>query len=363
MHVSAIDLFCGAGGLTCGLESAGVSVEAGLDIDPDSKFPYEQNNDAEFVEADIGELARKEPDAVSEYFDSSADANLLAGCAPCQPFSPLTHGSDSSDHAKYGMLQAFLEIVEHTLPDFVVMENVFEVRHADVYDEFVSGLNELGYNLNPESDRGVYCPEYDIPQTRRRWVVLASRDGRIDLGDPLKPIPEEYPTVKERIDHLPPIEAGETSPDDHLHTARDLEEKNVKRVQHSVPGGSWRDWPEDIQLACHKKDSGQTYGSVYGRMVPDEPAPTITTQFYNLGSGRFGHYDTDQDRALSLREGAMIQTFPEGYQFAEDLGEVGIHKVGRWIGNAVPPQLGTVIGNRVDEFLEWGDRQATITDF
>ncbi|AQL41665.1 DNA (cytosine-5-)-methyltransferase [Halorientalis sp. IM1011] len=363
MHISAIDLFCGAGGLTNGLERAGISVEAGIDIDPDCEFPYEQNNEAEFVLEDVGELARKEPEKVADYFDPEADATLLAGCAPCQPFSPLTHGSDSSEHSKYGMLRAFLEIVGETEPDIVAMENVFEVRHADVYDEFIDGLDDLGYNLNPENDRRVYCPEHDIPQTRRRWVVLASRNGRIDLGEPLRPEPEEYPTVKNRIDHLEPLEAGETSENDPLHTARALSEKNLERIRHSEPGGSWRDWPERLQLDCHKKASGQTYEAVYGRMVADEPAPTITTQFYNLGSGRFGHYDTDQDRALSLREGAMIQTFPEDYRFADDLEAVGITKVGRLIGNAVPPKLGEVVGDRVEEFLRGMDRQATITDY
>jgi len=361
MNISAVDLFCGAGGLTNGLERAGISVEAGFDIDPDCEFPYEHNNDAEFVPEDIGELAREEPDKIAEYFDSEADATLLAGCAPCQPFSPLTHGSDSSDHSKYGMLRAFLEIVRETEPDFVVMENVFEIRNADVYDEFIEGLDELGYNLNPENDRKVYCPEYDIPQTRRRWVVLASREGLIDLGPPLNYEPEEFPTVSDRIDGLDKLKAGDTHDTDALHTARDLSPTNLKRIRESEEGGSWRDWPEDLQLDCHQKASGQSYESVYGRMRSDKPAPTITTQFYNLGSGRFGHYE--QDRALSLREGAMIQTFPRDYAFAEDPEETGITKVGRLIGNAVPPKLGEVVGSRIIEFLNGTERQAMISDF
>ncbi|KAA9400770.1 DNA cytosine methyltransferase [Haloarcula sp. CBA1131] len=363
MHISAIDLFCGAGGLTNGLERAGISVEAGIDIDPDCEYPYGQNNDAEFLLEDIGELARDEPERVAEYFDTEADATLLAGCAPCQPFSPLTHGSDSSEHSKYGMLEAFLELVKEIDPDFVVMENVFEVRHADVYNEFIEELDELGYNLNPENDRRVYCPEYDIPQTRRRWVVLASKGGCMDLGAPLNPNPKSYPTVKDRIGHLEPLKAGETSESDPLHSARELSETNLKRIRNSEPGGSWQDWPEELILECHKKVSGQSYESVYGRMVADEPAPTITTQFYNLGSGRFGHYDTDQDRALSLREGAMLQTFPEDYSFAEDPEEVGITKIGRLIGNAVPPKLGEVIGDRVGEFLTGIDKQAMISEY
>ncbi|MFC6756760.1 DNA cytosine methyltransferase [Halomicroarcula sp. GCM10025894] len=285
MHVSAVDLFCGAGGLTKGLEQAGVSVEAGFDVDSDCRYPYEQNNDSEFVARDIGKLAREDPESVSEYLDDDADATLLAGCAPCQPFSPLTHGTDSSDHKKYGMLRAFLEIVRYVEPDFVVMENVYEIRHAEVYDEFIEGLDEFGYNLNPDSDKRVYCPEYDIPQTRRRWVVLGSRQGRIDLGSPIHASPEDYPSVRSCIDDLEPLGPGEKSAHDSLHSTRDLSETNVERVNHSEPGKSWETWPERLRLECHKKASGQTYQSVYGRMVPDEPAPTITTQFYNLGVG------------------------------------------------------------------------------
>ncbi len=363
MHVSAVDLFCGAGGLTNGLEQAGISVEAGFDVDSDSRFPYEENNEAAFLARDIGQIAREEPEIVADYFDNEADATLLAGCAPCQPFSPLTHGDDSADHDMYGMLRAFLEIVKHTDPDFVVMENVFEIRDADVYDEFVAGLRDIGYNLNPDSDKRVYCPEYGIPQTRRRWVLLGSQEGRIDLGEPSHPNPEDYLTVAECIDYLPAIQAGETHSEYPLHTARKLSDVNLKRIKQSKPGGSWKDWDDDLLLECHKKATGQSYKSVYGRMAPDEPAPTITTQFYNLGSGRFGHYDTTQDRALSLREGGMIQTFPEEYRFVEDLDEVGITKIGRMIGNAVPPELGKVIGTRVIEFLEWSDRQSSISDF
>ena len=140
MDVSAVDLFCGAGGLTNGLEQAGISVEAGIDVNSDCRFFYEENNDATFLAHDIGRIAREEPEVIAEHFDDEAKATLLAGCAPCQPFSPLTHGADSTDHDKYGMLRAFLEIVRHTRPDFVVMENVYEIRNTDVYDEFADGL-------------------------------------------------------------------------------------------------------------------------------------------------------------------------------------------------------------------------------
>lgn len=364
MKVSAVDLFCGAGGLTNGLEAAGVTVEAGFDVDEDCRYAYENNNDAGFADdGDLAEIARNDPSRISEYLDDGADATLVAGCAPCQPFSPLNHGKDSSDHAMYGLLSVFEFIVEVVDPDIVVMENVYEVRKADVYEDFVSKLDDLGYNLNPREDRRVYCPDYGIPQTRRRWVVLASKEGSLDLGRPTVTDEDEYPTVKETIDHLPAIEAGESCQSDWLHTSRSLSETNLERVAQSVPGGTWRDWDPELRLECHKQDSGSTFDSVYGRMEPDEPAPTITTQFYNLGSGRFGHYDTSQDRAISLREGALIQTFPHDYEFAEQYDDLGITKYGQLIGNAVPPDLGEVIGRRVIEFLQGDDRQEAITDY
>lgn len=363
MKVSAVDLFCGSGGLTNGLEAAGVTVEAGFDIDEDCRYAYEENNDAEFVHADLAEIARDEPSRIGEYLDDDADATLVAGCAPCQPFSPLNHGKDSSDHAMYGLLSVFSFIVEVVDPDIVVMENVYEVRKADVYDDFVNTMNDLKYNMNPKQDKRVYCPEYGIPQKRRRWVVTASKEGRLDLGSPTVTNEKRYPTVKGAIKTLPSIEAGETCSSDWLHTSRSLSETNLKRVAQSVPGGTWKDWDPELRLECHKQDSGSTFASVYGRMEADEPAPTITTQFYNLGSGRFGHYDTDQDRAISLREGALIQTFPEDYQFAEEYDDLGITKYGQLIGNAVPPDLGEVIGRRVLEFLRGEGRQETIPDY
>lgn len=363
MDVSAIDLFCGAGGLICGLERAGINVEAGIDIDPACEHPVEVNTDAEFIHGNVAEIAEENPDQIAQLFDETADAQLLAGCAPCQPFSPLTHGEQSSEHQEYALLSHFAEIVNHCQPDIVVAENVYEVRHSEIYNEFVFRLQEMGYNINPEQDKRVYCPEYDIPQTRRRWVLLASKEGSLDLSGPINESEEEYPTVEETIDDLNPLQAGETDPKDPLHSTRSLSETNLERIRHSKPGGSWRDWPDRLVLDCHMKDSGQTFEAVYGRMNPEEPAPTITTQFYNLGSGRFGHYDTDQDRALSLREGALLQTFPEDYEFFPDDEEMEITKAGRMIGNAVPPQLGKVIGQRAVEFLEGTDRQMALNDY
>jgi DNA (cytosine-5)-methyltransferase 1 len=350
MKVSAVDLFCGAGGLTRGLEDAGVNVSVGIDVDPACKYPYEENNEADFRLTDIRPLA-KNPERVAAQFERDADVRVLAGCAPCQPFSPLNHGGDSSQHDKYGMLGEFRDIVEYVRPDVVVMENVFEVRNHRPYEIFEETLERMGYSVNSDDDKNVYCPEYGIPQKRKRWVLIASRDGTIELGEPERRDESEYPTVRDAIGHLPALGNGEEDSSRKLHQARDLSELNEERIRNMRPGEDWTVWEEEgkehLLLDCHKKASGRSYRAPYGRMSPDEPAPTMTTQFYNYGSGRFGHYDTDQDRALSLLEGAMIQTFPEDYEFVEDWDEASITHLGRMIGNAVPPLLGQRVGEAI----------------
>lgn len=367
MDVSAVDLFCGTGGLTRGLEARGVSVEAGFDVEPRCKYPYESNNSGEFVRADLSRPAASTIQGVHRKFDTDAEHTLLAACAPCQPFSTLNHGSDSTEHDKWGLLRSVQTIAEEIQPDFVVMENVHGVRNHDVYERTVRRLSDEGYWINSDENKLVYCPEYGIPQKRKRWVVIASREGPVEMVDPEYTDESEYPTVKETIDELPPIEAGETHPDDPLHTARTLSDTNLERIEISKPGSSWELWKDkgrsDLLLPCHQKESGRSYTAVYGRMVPDEPAPTITTQFYNYGSGRFGHYDTDQNRALSLREGAMLQTFPRDYQFVPDEDDVEAKILGEFIGNAVPPRLGEVIAESIRQHVDDIDRQTIVQDY
>jgi DNA (cytosine-5)-methyltransferase 1 len=354
MHLAAVDMFCGAGGLTYGLERAGISVETGIDIDGDSRYPYDRNTDATFSNADVNALAQN-PERVARLYPWDADLTVLAACAPCQPYSTMGHSRSggTEDHNKWGLLKTVQKIVEYVEPDVVVTENVLQVRNDDVYRGFENRLEEWGYEINPDSNKKVYCPEYGIPQNRKRWVMIASKNGEIRLPEPTHTEESEYPTVRETIDHLPPIEAGEAHPDLELHRARTLSEKNLERIDNMEPGGDWRLWEErglEYLLAdCHKKESGRSYKAPYSRMRPDEPAPTITTQFYNYGSGRFGHYDKSQNRALSVLEGALLQTFPQDYEFYDDWEDVGIKNLGRLIGNAVPPRLGEVIGRSIGE--------------
>ncbi|MDV2963862.1 DNA (cytosine-5-)-methyltransferase [Shewanella algae] len=334
--IVGVDLFCGAGGLTRGLLDAGILVSAGLDIESSCKYAYESNNGAKFYSKDITTLTSDELQSMY----SDGDIRLLAGCAPCQPFSTYSQGRDVKKDKKWPLLYAFARLIDETEPHLVTMENVPDVTKHEVYHDFVETLKDQGYNVWAGT---VYCPDYGIPQTRSRHVLLASKLGPINLL-PKTHTPENYITVRQVLTEqaLPKLKAGMETESDRLHKAAGLSELNMKRMKASKPGGSWKDWPENLVAECHKKPSGKTYSGVYSRMSWDAPAPTMTTQFFGFGNGRFGH--PKENRAISLREGAIFQTFPEWYEFVNKESPIQISTVGKMIGNAVPPRLGNVIG-------------------
>jgi len=335
--IVGIDVFCGVGGLTYGLRRAGIEIACGVDLDPACKYPFTQNNGIPFLCKDISQVTGKE---LAKLYPTGV-TRLLAGCAPCRPFSPLRRGSDNSRDDEWCLIDEFRRLVRELKPELVTMENVPDVASKPVFDRLIRTLDDLGYNVDWDS---VYCPRLGIPQSRRRLVLLGSL-----LGPPEVPRgshkPAEYRTVRETIGALPTVEAGKSHPADRLHAARSMSPKNIRRLQASTPGGTWLDWPDELRAKCHRKKSGSTYGNVYARMSWDEPSPTITTLAYSFGSGRFGH--PEQDRSLTLREAALLQTFPRKYRFVERGKKVNFAQVGRLIGNAVPPKLARAIGREL----------------
>ena len=340
LRATAVDLFCGAGGLTRGLLDAGINVSAGYDIDPDCRFAYEANNKAaRFVMKSVVDLGGEELD--EHYPDGHV--KILVGCAPCQPFSKYTQGQDIEANEKWCLARQFARLVAEIRPEIVSMENVPEIQRHEVFHGFVRKLKRLGYRVSFEE---AYCPDHGVPQQRRRLVLLASLFGDIALSVPRRTPPV---AVRDAISHLAPLAAGECS-DDPLHRACRLSPLNLRRIQASRPGGCWREWPPELVADCHRTEMGKNYPSVYGRMVWDAPAPTITTQFFGFGNGRFGH--PEQDRAITLREGAILQSFPPDYQFIPPGCEVSFSSLGRLIGNAVPVRLGRSIGNSILQHLK-----------
>jgi DNA (cytosine-5)-methyltransferase 1 len=333
--IQCVDLFCGAGGLTHGLRKVGISVKAGLDLDESCRFPYEKNNaPAKFYAADVGAL---DGDIVRSMF-TPGRIRLLAGCAPCQPFSTYSLGKTKKTDRRWSLLGEFSRLVKEVRPELVTMENVPKLRAHPIFGKFVTDLQALGYFV---SSRLVDCRDYGVPQSRRRLVLMASLLGEVMLREPGHQ-GDRPRTVRRTIGMLPSIDAGGVSTKDPLHRSSGLTAVNLQRLRASSPGGTWRDWNNDLVAPCHKAESGKTFSSVYGRMAWDKPSPTITTQFYGFGNGRFGH--PEQDRAISLREGALLQTFPRSYKFVDANDSISLCGVGELIGNAVPVRLGEVIG-------------------
>jgi len=344
MNIRAIDLFCGVGGLTHGLEQSGIEVIAGIDIEESCRIPYEANNKAKFILKDIKEISSQE---IESYYPEDTDIKVLVGCAPCQPFSSYSHrykGSDVSE-SKMDLLNYFGKFVAEIQPDLVSMENVPQMASNPVFDDFLYVLDKNGYEVDWKV---IYGPDYEIPQNRKRLVLIASKLSKINIIPPLRN-KTNYVTVRDIIGDLPQIKAGEFDENDPLHMSRNLSDLNLKRIKQSIPGGTWKDWDPELLPNCYKKESGQSYKSVYGRIDWDKPSPTITTQFIGFGNGRFGH--PEQDRALSLREGAMLQTFPRNYKFYHGK-PASMVKISTQIGNAVPVKLGYVIGKSIIKTLE-----------
>lgn len=336
MRIEAIDLFCGAGGLTRGLLDAGVRVKAGFDVDSSCRHAYEANNPgATFFEKDVAKLTASE----LEKHWGKRSIRLLAGCAPCQPFSTAANASrETEPDPRYRLLDHFSRLIHACEPELVTMENVPSVMGHKPFKDFVASLERGGYHVWFKS---VSCARLGVPQTRRRLVLLASLIGPIGSGieesDAVNPA-----TVAQTLEGLRPLRAGEMDPEDRIHFARNLTDLNLRRLKASVPGGTWLDWPKELRSKCHRKKSGASFPSVYSRMRADEPSPTITTQFYNFGTGRFGH--PTEDRAITPREAALLQSFPPSYEFVKQGDEVYMATLGRMIGNAVPPKLGEAIG-------------------
>jgi DNA (cytosine-5)-methyltransferase 1 len=336
--VEAIDLFCGVGGLTSGLLTAGVRVVAGIDVDKACSFPFEANHPgAHFIEQDVTTVTGDQLKALW----SSDGLRLLAGCAPCQPFSSYTRGKGVS-HDKWGMLEQFARLVKESEPDLVTMENVPGLQRQEPFRHFLKTLKKCGFQVA----YGVLnAAEYGVPQRRRRLVLLASKLGPVTLPMPTHPGEENWVTVRKAIGTLPKLQHGRASKDDAIHRAASLSPLNLKRIRASKPGGTWRDWPQELVATCHTKESGKHSAGVYGRMIWDAPAPTMTTLCNGFGNGRFGH--PEQNRAISLREAAIFQSFPQNYVFAKPGQMVSAKTVARLISNAVPPKLAKTVGQQL----------------
>ena len=341
----AIDFFCGGGGMTYGLRQAGINVIAGVDLDTDAKETYEINNPGtKFVNADITKLPLT---YFMENFDIKVndDNMIFVGCSPCQFYSLIRSVKDKSRATK-DLLLHFQRFVEYYRPGYVLVENVPGIMNnkETILNEFLQKLDNLGYG-NRENGRCIYdvvnMQNYGVPQNRRRFSLIATRLNK-KVSFPERT--DKIQTVRETIGNYqlyPPIQAGSKDSNPlRFHSAKQLSSINIRRLKKTPHNGgtrlAYKDDPE-LLLECYRgKD--HYFIDVYGRLFWDKPAPTITTKFLSISNGRFGH--PEQDRGLSIREGAALQSFPYDYKFKTD----SLITAARLIGNAVPPEYGRRIG-------------------
>ena len=346
---AVVDLFCGIGALTHGFKREGFIVTAGVDFDKSSSYAYRVNNEkAKFIHKDITKLTAKK---LNSLFPKNK-RKILIGCAPCQPFSIFNYKNNNNEEKqskdeKWKLLYSFADLIEATQPEIISMENVPQLRNFNggkVFYDFIDRLQKNDYNVS----FGIYdAQDYGVPQRRKRLILLASKHSKFELIQPTHK--NNYVSVRDAIGHLPEISDGEHRSDDFLHYARRLTEINKRRIKATPEGGGWQDWNESLRLECHKKIGGQMYRSSYGRMSWDNVAPTITTYCIGLNNGRFGH--PEQDRAISLREAALLQTFPREYHFIDPNSIFNLQIIARQIGNAVPVRLGGAIAKSIKNHI------------
>ena len=333
MGVKAIDFCCGAGGLTKGLEQAGIKVVAGLDNTWEVKETYENNNrESKFylTRLEDAEIGRMYKEANIE----SGDATIYAAGTPCQPFSTLN--TRKGEDRRANLLLELGKIVEERPADYLIVENVPGLnggRGKEIYEEFRKVLEKKGYKIQAEKLDAV---NYGVPQRRKRFILVAYRHGNPCLPPGRKDIER---TVKEAIGGYPALEAGEQDGTILNHEARALADHH-QRIVEAIPrnGGSRKDVEDTtILLRCHQR-SPNAHRDVFGRMSWEKPSPTLTARCTDVYCGRFIH--PEQNRGISLREAAALQSFPDDYEF---LGKSFLQKT-KQIGNALPVELGKRLG-------------------
>ncbi len=340
-QVKAIDFFCSGGGMSYGMRQAGIDVIAGIDNDPDVKETYEKNNTgSKFIEADVFKLNEVD---LTKYIDikRNDDDLILIGCSPCQYWSIINTKKEKAKKSK-DLLIEFHRFVKYYNPGFVVVENVPGLeRKADEsgLKEFVRDLENRGYNVHYE----IYnLNEYGVPQTRKRFSLIANRVTK----NKVKPRKTDYkPTVRDFIgshNGFPKVQAGHKDNTEFMHTVAGLSKENFEVIKNTPKDGG-------NSVKQRKKFKGSGFKDSYSRMSWDKPAPTITTKFFSISNGRFGH--PEEDRAISIREGATLQTFPKDYVFYTN----SIQATARMIGNAVPPEFAKRIGEAIIKELENGE--------
>lgn len=344
-NLKAVDFFCSGGGMSSGIQQSGIKILAGIDYDNSCKETYEANiKGAKFIHADVFEYQETELETELN-LQRNDDDLIMIGCSPCQFWSIINTKRDKSEKSK-SLLIEFKRFVEYFNPGYVVVENVPGVlRRKDEsgLEDFILWLEEHGYAVH----HGVHnVMEYGVPQSRRRLTLIANRVNN-NVLEPIKytgKLKTVYDTIGEH-NGFPKVEAGHRDETEFMHSVAGLKQINIDRLNLTEKnGGSRISYAHNEELApsCHKNDT-VNFKDTYGRMWWDKPSPTITTKFFSVSNGRFAH--PEENRAISIREGAALQSFPLNYK----IKATSIANAARMIGNAVPPKYANAIGKAITQ--------------
>ena len=334
MKIKVFDFFSGCGGTSTGFARAGMEVVFGLDNDPDAAATFRANvKGATFIENDIREV---KTDVLAPLLRGKGYKTLFSCCAPCQPFSRQSRAKTKGDPRR-SLLLEFGRFVRRWKPDYIFVENVPGLQRVDgqagPLSEFTVLLSRIGYSFDIKV---VPALAFGVPQKRERLILMAAKTGDLKIPSPTHGTARRpVSTVRDWIGGLPPLRAGEADPSDPDHRAMALSAINLKRIAATPEGGGRGGWPESLRLDCHQRFDGHT--DVYGRLAWDRPAAGLTTRCISYSNGRFGH--PTEDRAISVREAACLQTFPRRYKFFGTLTSKAMQ-----VGNAVPPLMARAIG-------------------
>lgn len=339
--LKAVDFFCSGGGMSYGMQAAGINILAGIDNDPRCKETYEANIKAQFLLADVFKLKEEELEKSlkGKGLKRNDDELIFIGCTPCQFWSTIRTDKKKASKTK-NLLTEFHRFVKYFNPGYVVVENVPGIlrnKERSKLTHFIEWLKNKGYSVHAEIHN---VNEYGVPQSRKRFTLIADRVNKKIIQPEAA---ESCPSLKNFIgpkNGFPVLSAGNKDFDDFMNTTAGLNGLNLKRIQKvKKDGGNRFDFADDpeLQLDCFI-GKNNSFRDTFGRLRWDRPSSTITTKFFSISCGRFAH--PEEDRALSLREGAVLQTFPRNYIFKTTT----IADTARIIGNAVPPEYAKRIG-------------------
>lgn len=343
IKLKAVDFFCGAGGMSQGLIDAGINVIGALDNDPTCKETYEANHPgSKFLLENVKEYPVKKLSQNIPGLKKKDPNMIFIGCSPCQHWSIIRHTRNTSKSTS-NLLIYFLNFVEHYEPGIVIVENVVGInknRRESGLADLIEWLEDKGYYTSFDN---LKCQYYGVPQTRSRFILIASINKKIEIASIKKSHSKKVADalVDKNKQPLSSLKSGEQYALDPLHKTAGLSDNNIQRLRKTKPGEGNHKWRDDPLLGIDAYRGKKGFYLNYGRMAWDKPAPTITTKFPSLGCGQFGH--PSEDRAISLREGALLQTFHHDYKFIAG----STAKIARLIGNAVPPAFAKRIGEAI----------------